>query len=485
MGVLGDWGYVIPEIGLLTLTCVALIADLYCNPKGQVRSYAIGLIGLILAAAYLIYLGLPTFAGEAPKLLFNDMLVLDKVSFVSKLFILLNLFVIFVYSRDYVREKQMPETEFYLLSLFATMGMMVMVSSHNLLVLYLGLELMSLPLYALVAMHRNSMRSSEAAMKYFVMGALASGMLLYGISIVYGLTTSLDIGVIAQAVKSQALMNNWVMVFSLVFIIAGLAFKVGAVPFHMWIPDIYQGAPAVVALLVSSSPKIAALIMMMRVLSGALPDLIQQWQGILILLSVLSMGLGNFIAIMQTNIRRLLAYSAIAHMGYMLLGMLTGTALGYSAALFYILIYSLMSLGGFGMITLLSREGIDINEIDDLKGLNTRNPWLAFMMMLLMFSMAGIPPTVGFFSKFWVLQSVIQAGYVWLAVLALLFAVVGAYYYIRVIRVVYFEAPETEEAFMVSKPAGVMMSVNGLAMLMLGLMPGALIVLCRSAFGVG
>jgi len=370
--------------------------------------------------------------------------------------------------------------------------MMVMISASHFLTLYLGLELMSLCLYSLVALDRDSPVSTEAAMKYFVLGALASGLLLYGMSMIYGATGTLQIAEVAKAAAGilQGVQPSKAMLaFGLVFVVSGLAFKVGVVPFHMWIPDVYHGSPSAVALFISTGPKLAAFAMAVRLLLNALPALAVDWQPMLVILSVLSMAIGNLAAIAQTNIKRMLAYSTISHMGFMLLGLLSGIVGGnmlsapeaWSSAMFYAVVYVLMSLGAFGMVVLLSRKGFEAERLEDFKGLNTRNPWLAFVMLLLMFSLAGVPPTVGFYAKLAVLQAVLGAGQVWLAVVAVLFALIGAFYYIRVVKLMYFDEPAETAAVAPRLAAGVLLSVNGLAMLLLGIMPQPLMQLCLLA----
>ncbi len=335
--------------------------------------------------------------------------------------------------------------EFFALALFATLGMMVMISANHLLTLYLGLELLSLSLYAMVALQRDSARATEAAMKYFVLGALASGMLLYGMSMLYGATGTLEITELAQlsmdGVRAQA-----VLVFGLVFIVAGLGFKLGAVPFHMWVPDVYQGAPTAVTLFLGSAPKFAAFAIVMRLLAQALGAemLVDEWRQMLMIMAVLSLAIGNLTAIMQTNLKRMLAYSTISHMGFLLLGVLSGTIDGYGAGMFYVVVYVLMTLGAFGIILLLTRGGFEAEELDDYKGLNQRSPWYAFLMLLLMFSMAGIPPTVGFYAKLSVLQAVVQIGLWWVAVIAVIFSLIGAFYYLRIVKLMYFDAPQDQ-----------------------------------------
>jgi len=368
------------------------------------------------------------------------------------------------------------------LSLFATLGMMVMVSASHFLTLYLGLELLSLSLYSLVAVQRDSGPAIEAAMKYFVLGALASGMLLYGFSMIYGATGSLQIAEVAARIAGGHV-SSTLLVFGLVFVVAGLAFKLGAVPFHMWVPDVYQGAPTAVTLLIGSAPKLAAFAFVLRVLAAALgaPALLTQWQQMLILLAVLSMGIGNVSAIAQTSIKRMLAYSTISHMGFMLLGILSGSLNGYGSAMFYVVVYVLTAAGAFAMVMVLSRRGFEADDLDDLKGLNQRDPWLAFLLLLLMFSLAGIPPTVGFYAKLAVLQAVIGAGFVWLAVVAVAFALIGAFYYLRVVKLMYFDDPQDATPLPATGDVRALLSVNALLVLALGLLPGGLMDLCQRA----
>ena len=397
-----------------------------------------------------------------------------------KLFLYLTVAVVLVYSRDYLRVRGLYKGEFFVLALFALLGMMVMVSASHFLTLYLGLELLSLSLYAMVALQRDSSVATEAAMKYFVLGALASGMLLYGMSMVYGVTGSLGLGDMAIALQAAPSMRI-PLVFGLVFIVAGLAFKLGAVPFHMWIPDVYHGAPTAMTLFIGSAPKIAAFAFVIRILGQGLESQVGDWRDMLVILAVLSMALGNIAAIAQTNLKRMFAYSTISHMGFMLLGILAGSQNGYGSAMFYVLVYALMSLGGFGMILLLSRAGFEADQLDDFKGLNRRSPWLAFLMLLLMFSMAGVPPTVGFYAKLSVLQAVVGIGYVWLAVAAVLFSLIGAFYYLRIVKLMYFDAPLDTAPITASPDARVVMSVNGLAILALGIVPQPLMAVCIHA----
>jgi NADH-quinone oxidoreductase subunit N len=366
--------------------------------------------------------------------------------------------------------------------LFAVVGMMVMASANHFLILYLGLELMSLCLYTMVAFQRDSGIATEAAMKYFVLGALGSAMLLYGMSIIYGLTGSLDINTVRGVVAAQASPDNLILVLGLVFILVSLAFKIGAVPFHMWVPDVYHGAPTSSTLFVSTAPKLAGFAIIIRLLVGGLEDLHFMWSDMLIILAVLSISVGNLIAIAQTNFKRMLAYSAISHMGFMLLGVLAGTAIGYSAGLFYALVYAFMGLGGFGIIVLLSRAGYEADELDDLKGLNKHHPWYAFLILVFMFSMAGVPPTIGFFAKLAVIQAVIDVQLTWLAVVAVLLAVIGAFYYLRVIKLVYFDSPD-DEPQPIEAPADLrfLMSANALALILLLPFMGPIQDLCSQA----
>jgi NADH-quinone oxidoreductase subunit N len=386
---------------------------------------------------------------------------------------------VLVYSRTYIISRDLFRGEFFVLALFAVLGMMIMISANHMLTLYLGLELMSLALYASVALRRDSTVATEAAMKYFVLGALSSGMLLYGMSMVYGATGSLEVTRIAETVAEGGA-TDFVLIFGLVFVVAGVGFKLGAVPFHMWIPDVYHGAPTPVTLIVSSAPKFAAFAFIMRLLAQALgaEQLVAEWQQMLVVMAVLSLIVGNITAIAQTNLKRMLAYSTISHMGFVLLGILAGDIVGYSAGMFYVVVYVLMNIGTFGMILLLSRAGFEAENIDDFKGLNQRSPWYAFMMLLLMFAMTGIPPTVGFYAKLAVLQAVIDAGYLWLAVLAVLMSLVGAFYYLRLVKVMYFDPPIDSAPLTAREDARVLMSINGLSMLALGILPQPLMALC-------
>ncbi|MHB1075732.1 NADH-quinone oxidoreductase subunit NuoN [Thiobacillus sp.] len=466
---------VFPEMFVLAMVSLILVVDAAANDGKRYLAYLLSLVTLAGAA----FLTLRDFS-TLPVLTLGGLFIDDPLSDVLKLFLYLTVAVVLVYSRDYLRQRGLYKGEFFVLALFALLGMMVMVSASHFLTLYLGLELLSLSLYAMVALQRDSSVATEAAMKYFVLGALASGMLLYGMSMVYGVTGSLGLGDIAIALQDGTDLHI-PLVFGIVFIVAGLAFKLGAVPFHMWIPDVYHGAPTAMTLFIGSAPKIAAFAFVIRILGQGLESQVSDWRGMLVILAVLSMALGNIAAIAQSNLKRMFAYSTISHMGFMLLGILAGSQNGYGGAMFYVLAYALMSLGGFGMILLLSRAGFEADRLEDFKGLNRRSPWLAFMMLLLMFSMAGVPPTVGFYAKLSVLQAVVEIGYVWLAVAAVLFSLIGAFYYLRIVKLMYFDAPHDTVPIAASPDARVVMSVNGLAILALGIMPQPLMAVCIHA----
>ncbi len=464
----------IPEVFLLGMICTILVIDLFLSDRSRIITYLLAQLAL-LGTLFLTLNGMST----ETVLTFSDTFVRDPMSDILKIAIYLATFITFLYSKDYLRDRGIFKGEFYVLGLFGALGMMILVSAHNLLTLYLGLELLSLSLYAMVAMQRDSILASESAMKYFVLGAIASGMLLYGMSIIYGLTGTLDLGEIATQITSEP--PGVLLSFGLVFIIVGIAFKLGAVPFHMWVPDVYQGAPTAVTLYIGSAPKIAAFAMLMRLLVDGMLGLHAQWEGILIILAVLSMGIGNLLAIAQSNIKRMLAYSTISHVGFLILGALTGTQSGFAASMFYTLAYVLMSLGAFGIVMLLSRKGFEAENLDDYKGLNARSPWYAFMMLIVMFSMAGVPPFLGFWAKLVVLQEVIAADMTWLAVVGVVFSVIGAYYYLRIIKLMYFDQAEDTTPLVSSLDTRLMLSLNSLAILGLGLFPGGLMAVCQAA----
>jgi len=463
-----------PELFLLTMACVILIADLFVSDGRRLVTY--GLTQATLAGcAILTYF---TATGE-PVYTFSGMFVDDLMSDVLKMMVYVAVAVMLVYSRGYLQARGLFRGELLVLVLFATLGMMVMISANHLLTLYLGLELLSLSLYALVALQRDSAASTEAAMKYFVLGALASGMLLYGMSMLYGATATLEITRLAEIIAGGSAPGP-VLVFGMVFVVAGLCFKLGAAPFHMWVPDVYHGAPTAIALFVSSAPKLAAFAFVMRLLPQALgaDQLVEHWQQMLAVAAVLSLIIGNVTAIAQTNIKRMLAYSTISHMAFLLLAVLAGDLNGYGAGMFYVAVYVLMNMGAFGVLLLLSRSGFEAENLDDLKGLNQRSPWYAFMMLLLMFSMAGIPPTAGFYAKLVVLQAVLNAGLLWLVVLAVLMSLVGAFYYLRIVKLMYFDEPADRAPVSATADARFVLSLNGLAVLALGLLPQPLLALC-------
>jgi NADH-quinone oxidoreductase subunit N len=465
-----------PELFLLGAVCIILVADLFVEPENRIVTY--GLTQAALAGTFVVTW---LTAAREPVYTFSGLFVDDLMGDVLKLFVCVAVMMVLVYSRPYLAAREMFRGEFFALALFSALGMMVMISANHLLTLYLGLELMTLSLYAMVALQRDSAMATEAAMKYFVLGALASGLLLYGMSMLYGASTTLEITELAQ-LFSEGAVREPVLIFGLVFVVAGIGFKLGAVPFHMWIPDVYHGAPTAVTLFVSSAPKIAAFAFIMRLLGQALgaEALSDEWRQMLIVMAVLSLIIGNVTAIVQSNLKRMLAYSTIAHMGFVLLGVLAGTEIGYSAAMFYVITYVLMTLGAFGMILLLSRSGFEAENLDDFRGLNQRSPWYAFLMLLIMFSMVGIPPTVGFYAKLAVLQSVLELGDVGiaLAVIAVLFSAIGAFYYLRVVRLMYFDRP-TDTALLAPRgDVRVLITLNGLALLYFGIVPGPLMSLC-------
>jgi NADH-quinone oxidoreductase subunit N len=474
--VISDLLPVLPEVFVLTMACVILIADLLIRQNGRLVTYM--LVQLTLLGCVLIIVGMHE---NGVVYAFHNMFVDDLMSDVLKLLTCLALSMMLVYSRQYLTARGLFTGEFMVLVLFAMLGMMVMISASHFLTLYLGLELLSLSLYTIVALQRDSAIAIEAAMKYFVLGALASSLLLYGMSMLYGATGTLELGAVAQAIQSGAADKN-LLVFGLVFVVSGLAFKLGVVPFHMWVPDVYQGAPTAVTMLIGSAPKLAAFAFVARILVEGLQPLVQHWSGMLIILAIASMALGNISAIAQTNLKRMFAYSTITHMGFLLLGLLSGSIEGYGASMFYVVVYALMSLGAFGMIILLSREdGFEADTLNDFKGLSRRSPWLAFLMLLLMFSLAGVPPTVGFYAKFAVLNAVVQAGHIWLAVVAVLFSLIGAFYYLRIVKLMYFDAPESHAPITVGQDTALLMSVNGLGVLLLGLLPSTLMSICAVA----
>ena len=482
---MGEWIRAVPEIFLVCAISVILVVDVFLPPAQRRATFYLTMLALLGTAACSLYYG----AGERTTLLY-DSFVSDPAGNALKLFAYAIVALVFLYSRDYLEREGLYKGEYFILGLFALLGIMVMISANSLLILYLGLELLSLALYALVAFDRESSIAAESAMKYFVLGAIASGTLLYGISVLYGITGTVDIGELG-AYFSGGEGPQVAALLGLAFVIVGVAFKFGAVPFHMWLPDVYQGARTPVTLFISTAPKLASFALAWRVMVEGLGGLHGSWQDMVIVLSVLSLAVGNVAAIAQTNLKRMLAYSTISHVGFILMGFIAGTPQGLSAAMFYTIAYAFMAAAAFGMIILLSREGFEAENIADFKGLNARDPWFALMMLMIMFSMAGIPLFVGFYAKLVVLESVLDAGLVWLAVLGVFFAVIGAFYYLRVIWFMYFsEAEDSAEGETgteaLEAPTGlrIAVSVNALLLLAFGLFPGALLDLCGSVLGL-
>ena len=467
---------VMPEIVMLVAACVVLIVDLFLTERTRLATYALSLGALVVTGATII-----ATAGN-PIVSFEGSFVRDAVADLMKMGILTVTGFAMVYAKDYLVQQGIYRGEYYTLALFSVLGMMIMSSAYNFITIYLGLELLALSMYALVAFNRDSMGGAEAAMKYFVLGALASGLLLYGISLFYGATGSLSFAEVSAAIVKGNIQED-ILVFGLVFIIMGVGFKFGAVPFHMWVPDVYHGAPTAVTMLLGSAPKIAAFALTLRLLVDGLAPLFTQWQEMLMILAVISLGIGNLVAIAQHNIKRMLAYSTISHVGFIFLGFIAGTDDGYGAALFYTVVYALTAAGGFGVLAMISRRGFDAENLHDLKGLNERSGWLAAMMALILFSMAGVPPTVGFFAKWFVLESIIRVDLVWLALVAVFFSVIGAFYYLRAIKTMYFDKPIDDQPLEISADSHVAMSINGVSMLVLGMFPTALYTVCRAAFG--
>ncbi|MEM9531243.1 MAG: NADH-quinone oxidoreductase subunit NuoN [Pseudomonadota bacterium] len=468
-----------PEIIVLTMASIVLLVDLYISPQRRGIIQILSLATLVLAALATLRLHTGETAIETQRLM-NGTFVRDQMGDVLKVFVYLTVGIVFVYAKTYLRDRNLYKGEFFVLCLFGTLGMMVMISAGSLLSLYLGLELLALSTYALVALDRNNPLASESAMKYFVLGALASGMLLYGMSMIYGATGSLDLATIREQVASSA--DSVVLGFGLVFIVVGLAFKFGAVPFHMWVPDVYQGSPTAVTLFLGTAPKLAAFALAIRLLDNGLIGQLGNWQLMLVMLAIASLAIGNIVAIAQTNIKRMLAYSTISHVGFMFLGILAGTDEGYEAAMFYAIVYALMAAGAFGVVILMSRAGFEAEELEDYKGLSQRNPWYALMMLMLLASLAGFPPFVGFFAKLQVVKAAVGADLAWLAVVAVAFAVLGAFYYLRLIKLMYMDEPETSEPVQPAADLGAVLSLNGLAQLVLGIFPGPLIAICAAAF---
>jgi len=469
---MSDYLPVLPEIVLATAACLVLVVDLFVEDERRDVTFLLAQAALVATLVASV-----TAVTGGSLLLFDGAFIADSMSQLLKISVLVLTLLVFTYARPYLMDRGIFKGEFFVLGLFGVLGMMVMISGYSLLTIYLGLELLALCQYALVAIHRDSPRASEAAMKYFVLGAMASGMLLYGMSLIYGLTGSLNIIEIQNFFLREEF-DQVGAVLGLAFIIVGLGFKLGAVPFHAWVPDVYEGAPTAVVLYIGAAPKVAAFALFMRLLAEGLDVLHGNWQVMLSVLAVLSLVLGNVVAIAQTNLKRMLAYSTISHVGFVLLGVLAGTAQGYSSAMFYVIVYALMTTAAFGMIVLLSRRGLEAEQLDDFKGLNERSPWFALIMLFAMFSLAGVPPFAGFYAKLSVLRAVVQVDQVWLAIIAVILSVVGAFYYLRVVKLMYFDEPQETGGLQQGFALRAVLSVNGLAILALGIYPAALMSWC-------
>lgn len=481
---------VYPEIFLLIAASVILLVDMFLSDAKRNVTFILSLVAILGSAALTVFV-------DDGKVIYtmHDMFVFDPLSQLLKLFTYLAVGVTFIYSRQYIVVRGIASGdiggEFYPLALFCLLGQMIMISANSFLSMYLGLELMSLCLYALIALRRKDQASTEAAMKYFVLGALASGFLLYGMSMLYGATGSLELKTVYASLIEGGTRDSMVLIMGVIFIVAGIAFKLGVVPFHMWVPDVYEGSPTAVTLLVAAAPKIATFAMAFRLLVEGVLVLAIDWQQMLIVLAVLSIILGNVAAIAQSNIKRMLAYSTISHMGFVLLGLLSGVVDGglfhavnaYSSGLFYMLIYTLTTLGTFGMVILLSRAGFEADKISDFKGLYKRSPFFALIMMLLMLSLAGIPPLVGFYAKLAVLQAVLVTGQLWIVIIAVLFSLVGAFYYLRIIKVMYFDEPEDTSPITASVDLRVVLGLNSLIIIALSVFPGPLLDICTQVIG--
>lgn len=472
-----DFAPAMAEIALACGICLVLLADLFISEQRKGLTLTLALAVLLITAWFVYVAG-----GAGTELTFNGSYIADGLARVLKLFTLLLVGGVFVYSHAYLHTRGLLKGEYYLLGLFATLGMFVMISAHSFIVMYLGLELMSLALYAMTAFDRESPIAAEAAMKYFVLGAIASGMLLYGMSIVYGVTGNLQLDLIAAALLEQGTASP-ALLLGTAFILVGIAFKFGAVPFHNWVPDVYHGAPTSVTLFIGTAPKLAAFAMLVRLLHTALGPVAESWEPMVLVLAVLSLAVGNVLAIAQTNIKRMLAYSTIGHVGFIFLGFAAGTGEGLQSALFYALIYTIMAAAAFGVIILLTRRGFEADELHDLRGLNERSPWFAFMMLLVMVSMIGIPPFAGFFAKLKVLTALVNADHTSLAVVAVLFSVVGAFYYLRVIKYMYFDSPTDAEPLQAGLNMRLMLSANALAVLLLGVFANPLLAWCGAVIG--
>lgn len=470
--------FALPELFLLSAISIILLFDLFASERLKPFTYYLTQLTLIITG-WLAF----DLIGESATI-FSGTFVLDTMGSTFKVFIMGFAIIALVYTRHYLKAHELLRNEYFILALMSILGMMVMVSGHSLLTLYMGLEIMSLSLYALIASARDRSVAVEAALKYFVLGAIASGLLLYGMSMIYGITGSLDIAQISNFARASTLASQQTLIlnFGLVFLVIGVAFKLGAVPFHMWVPDVYQGSPTSVTMFLSTVPKIAAIALLIRLLIDGLGDLQHYWSDLLMIIAVLSIALGSLVALMQSNIKRMLAYSTISHIGFVLLGFVTGVVEGYGAAVFYVLVYILMSLAAFGSIIVLNKNGFEADQISDYQGLSKHSPWFALIILVVMLSMAGVPPFIGFYSKLFILQQVIAEGYVILAVIAVVFAVISAYYYLQIIKTMYFDDADKEITVSAPLDIRVVLSINGILILLVGLMPSFWMSLSVSLF---
>ena len=470
--------FALPELFLLSAIAIILLFDLFISDRLKHITYYLSQLALLLTG-FLAF----NLIGES-AIIFSGTFVLDTLGSTFKVFILGFAIIALAYTRHYLKVHDLLRNEYFILAMMSILGMLIMVSGHSLLTLYLGLEIMSLSLYALIATARDRTAAIEAALKYFVLGAIASGLLLYGMSMIYGISGSLNIAQISNFASAATLGSQQTLIlnFGLVFLVIGVAFKLGAVPFHMWVPDVYQGSPTSVTMFLSSVPKIAAVAILIRLLIDGLGSLQHYWSDLFMILAILSIAIGSLVALNQTNIKRMLAYSTISHIGFVLLGFVTGVVDGYGAAVFYVLTYILMSLAAFGVIIALNKNGFEADQIADFQGLSKSSPWLALIMLVVMLSMAGVPPFIGFYSKLFILQQVVAEGYVILAVLAVIFAVISAYYYLQIIKTMYFSDKDKSLVIYAPLDMKVLLSINGILILLVGLMPSFWMELSVSLF---
>jgi len=460
-----DLSLILPEVFVLSMAMIVLMTDLFIKPSSRWIIFVLSQLTLLGGA----YLTSQHFNHET-QFAFSNMFVRDGLADLLKMVSYIGTSLIFFYSRSYMKDRNLYRGEYFSLVLFALLGMMIMISSHNMLLVYMGLELLSLCLYSLTALDRDNQKATESAIKYFVLGALASGLLLYGMSMIYGATSSLDLSVIAAALLNHP-MDHAILVLGLVFMVAGLAFKLGAVPFQMWVPDVYEGSPSSIAMLISSVPKLAAFAITVRLLGDGLQSMMVDWKQMMLIMAILSIGIGNITAIAQTNIKRMYAYSTISHIGFILFGLMSGTLNGYASSLFYVISYMFMTLASFAVLIMMSRKNFDCQTLEDFKGLNKRNSWYAFLMLITMLSMAGIPPTIGFYAKFMVLQAAFDAGFAGFVVYAVLMALVGMFYYMRIVKLMYFDEPKLKNNIEAPIDMKWILSANALALLVIGLVP--------------